>query len=183
MEKILLSENGLDFCVSDEFKSEYLAPIILNVLEKAENCWDDYNEAYRSCQLVENVKKDKNMHMDFHFIKKSGKCLGVVFFTSGKLNRALFFSKPIAIEEDIREILILNSFHISPEGRGNGERWLLNIIMPYYKTLGFKAIYLKSSHPKAFPFYNRLGQEIGEYTAYSDNNLFERRGKVFKIAI
>ncbi|NRZ12029.1 hypothetical protein [Clostridium beijerinckii] len=55
--KIISKTNGISFGVSSEFKSEYLAPIIQNLLFKAENEWDDYNEVYHCCKLIENVKK------------------------------------------------------------------------------------------------------------------------------
>lgn len=53
--------------------------------------------------------------------------------------------------------------------------WFKNIIKYY------KAIYLKSSHPKVFSMYNRLGKEVGEYSSKSDNDLVEGKGKIFKI--
>ncbi|MDS0527420.1 hypothetical protein NNC19_17150 [Clostridium sp. SHJSY1] len=176
--EIINNRNGIDFGISNEFKSEYLTPIIKNLLFKAENQWDDYNEVYHCCELIENVK----MNMDFHIMKKGEKYLGIALVSHGILDYKTFFNESIQINEDTKDILIFNYFHISKEGRGNGEMWLKNII-EYYKSKHYKAIYLKSSHPKVFSMYNRLGLEIGEYSIYSDNNLFERKGKVFKIIL
>lgn len=177
--EIINSANGIDFGVSKEFQSQYLTPIIQNLLFKSENQWDDYDEVYHCNRLINWVKKNKDMNMDFHIMKKDEKYLGIALVTSGKIDYSLFFKEEIDIEEKDSEILIFNYFHISKEGRGNGEVWFKNIIK-YYKEKNYKAIYLKSSHPKVFSMYNRLGKEIGQYSSKSDNELFERQGKIFK---
>lgn len=178
--KIINSINEIDFGISKEFQSQYLTPIIQNLLFKAENQWDDYDEVYHCNRLIQGVKKAKNMNMDFHIMKKNEKYLGIVLITGGSIDYSLFFKEQIDIEEKENEVLIFNYFHISKEGRGNGEVWFKNIIK-YYKEKNYKAIYLKSSHPKVFSMYRRLGKEIGEYSSKSDNDLFERKGKIFKI--
>ncbi len=180
--EIIGTSNGIKFEITREFKSEYLAPIIQNLLYKAEHAWDDYNEVYHCCKLIENVKNNEKMKMDFHVMIKDEKCLGIALVSSGMIDYKLFFKEPIQIQEENKDILIFNYFHIAPEGRGNGEIWLKNI-MQYYKSKHYKAIYLKSSHPKVFSMYNRLGTEIGEYLSCSDNNLFHREGRIFKIAL
>ncbi len=179
---IIYQTNGINFEISNEFKSEYLAPIIKNMLFKAENDWDDYNEVYHCCKLIENVKNNENMNMDFHIMKKDDKCIGIALVSSGILDYSLFFHEPIQIAEEDKDVLIFNYFHIAQEGRGNGETWFKSIIQ-YYKSKHYNAIYLKSSHPKVFSLYNRLGTEIGEYSSSSDNNLFHRKGKIFRIAL
>jgi len=180
--EIIEKIDDINFGISNEFKSEYLTPIIQNLLFKAENEWDDYNEVYHCCKLIEGVKNNDNMNMDFHIMKKDEKYLGIALVSSGIIDYKMFFKEPINIEEDHKDVLIFNYFHISKEGRGNGESWFKNIIQ-YYKSKNYKTIYLKSSHPKVFSMYNRLGKEIGEYSSISDNGLFERRGKIFKIMI
>jgi hypothetical protein len=179
---IINQTNDINFEITNEFKSEYLAPIIKNMLYKAVNEWDDYNEVYHCCKLIENVRNNKNMKMDFHIMKKDDKCVGIALVSSGILDYSLFFKEPVSISEEAQDVLIFNYFHISQEGRGNGETWFKNIIQ-YYKSKHYKAIYLKSSHPKVFSMYNRLGTEIGEYSSCSDNNLFHRKGKIFRIAL
>lgn len=182
MEIILGNMNGIDFGISSEFNGKYLAPIIKNLLYKAENEWDDYDEVYHCCKLIEKIKSSENMKMDFHIMKKDEKYLGIALVSSGILDYPLFFREPVQIDEEDQDVLIFNYFHISQEGRGNGEIWLKNI-MQYYKSKQYKAIYLKSSHPKVFSMYRRLGAEIGEYSGRSDNGLFERKGKIFKIEL
>lgn len=174
--------NGINFGVSTEFKSKYLTPIIQNLLLKSENEWDDYNEVYHCCKLIESLKSNADMNMDFHIMKKDEKYLGLILVSRGILDYKMFFKEPLQINEDDNQVLILNYFHISQEGRGNGEMWLGNVFQ-YYKSKHYKAIYLKSSHPKVFSMYNRLGVEIGEYTSSSDNKLFVRDGKIFKIML
>lgn len=181
--KIIGNINNINIGVSTEFKSEYLEPIIKNLLFKVKNGWDDYDELYHCCKLIESVKSNDNMNMDFHIMKKDEKYLGIILASRGTFGFDIFFKEPILIDEDDKDILILNYFHISPEGRGNGERWLSDFIMQYYKSKHYKAIYIKSSHPKVFSMYSRLGIEIGEYISSSDNELFIRNGKIFKILL
>lgn len=68
--KIINSINEIDFGISKEFQSQYLTSIIQNLLFKAENQWDDYDEVYHCNRLIQDVKKTKNMNMDFHIMKK-----------------------------------------------------------------------------------------------------------------
>lgn len=181
--EIIHKKNDIDFGIATEFNSKYLTPIINNLLFKAENEWDDYNEVYHCSSLIENVRKSKDMNMDFHIMRKDEKYLGIALVTKGTIDYKTFFKEPIPINEKNKDVLIFNYFHISEEGRGNGQIWFRDIIMPYYKSKHFKTIYVKSSHEKVFSMYNRLGEEIGEYTSSSDNQLFVRKGKVFRISL
>ncbi|MFF2754433.1 hypothetical protein ACFVR1_11895 [Psychrobacillus sp. NPDC058041] len=181
--EIIHNINGISFGVTSEFNSNYLTPIIQNLLFKAENEWDDYNEVYHCCNLIENIRNNKDMNMDFHLMMKDEKYLGIALVNRGNIDYKTFFKEPIPISENNNDVLIFNYFHISQEGRGNGQVWFRDIIMPYYKSKNFKTIYVKSSHQKVFTLYSRLGTEIGEYTSSSDNQLFARKGKVFKISL
>ena len=181
--EIIHKINEINFGVATEFDSKYLTPIIQNLLFKAENEWDDYNEVYHCCNLIEIVRKNKDMNMDFHVMFKDEKYLGIALVTKGNIDYKTFFIEPIPINENNKDVLIFNYFHISQEGRGNGQIWFRDIIIPYYKSKNFKTIYVKSSHQKVFSLYSRLGTEIGEYTSSSDNQLFVREGKIFKIMI
>ncbi|MFJ8234132.1 hypothetical protein ACIQ34_00140 [Ureibacillus sp. NPDC094379] len=119
--------------------------------------------------------------MDFHLMLRDGKNVGIALVTNGIIDFKTFFKEPLTINDNMNDVLIFNYFHISQEGRGNGQIWFRDIIMPYYKLKKFKTIYVKSSHQKVFSMYSRLGTEIGEYTSNSDHHLFVREGKVFKI--
>ncbi|WP_019390972.1 hypothetical protein [Priestia filamentosa] len=181
--KILSKFNSNEFSISSEFNSNYLTPIIKNLLFKAKREWDDYDEVYHCCCLIEEVRTSKHMNMDFHIMKRDGEHLGIALVNRGLLDLNIFFKEPIQVKENIQDILILNYFHICHEGRGNGEKWLRDVIIPYYRNKRYRAIYMKSSHPRAFSMYTRLGSEIGGYISYSDNKLFKREGKVFKIPL
>ena len=122
------------------------------------------------------------MKVDFHTLTKNDNYIGIALVTYGNIDFNIFFNTPLNIEEKENEILIFNYFHISSDARGNGSLWIKEIIN-YYKNKKFKSIYLKSSHEKVFSLYNRLGIEIGQYNNWSDNHLFLRQGKIFKISI
>ena len=183
MGQLLCKENELEFWVTDTFSGKMLTPIIKNVLDKAENAWDDYDEVYHCCHLIESVKRDPKMTMDFHYISRGQSIVGVGLVTHGLIDVPLFFPDTVQFSEPIERMLIFNYFHIAPEGRGNGERWLRDIILPYYYGKGFEALYVKSSHPKVFSLYERLGRQIGEYSGQSDNGLLMRPGRIFRIPV
>ena len=100
--EIIHKKNDIDFGVSTEFNSKYLTPIINNLLFKAENEWDDYNEVYHCSSLIENVRKSKYMNMDFHIMRKDEKYLGIALVTKGTIDYKTFFKEPIPINEKIR---------------------------------------------------------------------------------
>jgi hypothetical protein len=181
--EVLHNRNDISFGVANEFNSKYLTPIIQNLLFKVENEWDDYNEVYHCCNLIERVRNNKDMNMDFHLMVKDKQYIGIALVSRGNIDTKTFFKEPISLSENTNDILIFNYFHISQQGRGNGQFWFKDIIMPYYKAQNFKTLYVKSSHQKVFSMYSRLGEEIGEYTSSSDNQLFVRKGKVFKITL
>lgn len=177
------TENGCDFYLTDTFWGELLAPVIKNLLWKAEHDWDDYDEAAHCCRLVERVRQKPEMQMDFHYIKKDGVHVGLAAVTYGEIDKQLFFPLDIDLPDALNKIIMFNSFHVSAEGRGNGEHWMRDIIIPHYAAQGFWALYVKSSHPKVFSLYGRLGEVVGTYTSKSDNGLFEREGRIFRVPL
>lgn len=183
MEQLLNEKGGLRYLVSDTFEGSMLVPVIKNILYKAENDWDDYDEVSHCCRLIEAVRKDPDMKMDFHFIKRGEDTIGAGLITYGAIDMQLFFSGAFSFTDPIGNIVIFNYFHIAPEGRGTGEYWLRDIILPHYYGKGFTALYVKSSHPKVFSLYGRLGTVVGEYRGKSDNGLYTRQGKIFRIPI
>jgi hypothetical protein len=50
--KIISTINGIGFAVSTKFKSQYITLNIENLLFKAENELDDYNEVYSCCKCL-----------------------------------------------------------------------------------------------------------------------------------
>lgn len=182
MTTILLKKDPLEFGVTTTFEGPLLAPVIKNVLLKVET-WDDYDEVWHCTRLIESVRKTRMMQMDFHFIRQDKQIIGLLLATSGDLDYKLFFQETAELESKTEEVVIFNYFHIAPEGRGNGYFWLKEIILPYYQAKGLRKAYIKSSHPRVFSMYHRLGRSIGSYTGLSDNRLFERQGKVFEICL
>ena len=57
--------NGYTFKVSNEFKGEYLVPIIDNLKVKYRDFYDDYDEVYHCNQLVHILKDDPNVNVDY----------------------------------------------------------------------------------------------------------------------
>lgn len=183
MQRLLHTHQDFGYYVADEFASHMLVPLIRNLQDKAEHEWDDYNEAYHGCRLIETVRKHPGMTMDFHYQQKDGKTSGIGIVTRGTLDPSVFFPETFRWPEPDGSAVVFNYFHIAPESRGTGKYWLKNIILPYYAAQGFASLYVKSSHPKAFSLYGRLGSEVGEYRTPSDNGLYLRDGKIFRIAL
>ncbi|SNS17113.1 hypothetical protein SAMN05446037_100596 [Anaerovirgula multivorans] len=177
--KLLKKIDGYEFIVEKGFHIRYLEPILQNMLWKIRNDWDDYNELFHCCCLMESICRTLDTWIDTHFIKKNESIVGVVLIEGGKID----FNKYLKINGNLQKgnNAMLNYFHIMPEARGNGERWLREVIIPYYKEKGIDNIYLKSSHIRSFSLYQRLGTEVGQYSTKSDNHLYNRGGKIFKI--
>ena len=183
MDMPLACRGEFEFSATDHFKSVFLCPVADNVRWKLEHGWDDYNELHHCCRLIHEFQSRPGLVMDFHTMTRGKEHLGIGIVSHGSVDREMYASSGIHFSEAREAILLFNYFHISPEGRGNGEFWLKDVILPWYAAQGFAAMYLKSSHPKAFPLYERLGAAIGSYASKSDNGLFERPGKIFRIPI
>ncbi|MBP3730250.1 MAG: hypothetical protein J6I40_02115 [Mailhella sp.] len=184
METVLATRGDAHFCISQDFQGIYLCPIVDNLKDKLVNgSWDDYNEAFHCCRLIHEFRKRPGLQIDFHTMSRGQEYLGLAIMSHGNIDPQLYASSGIHFSEPLEQVLLFNYFHISPFGRGNGYFWLTNVIMPWYAERGFKAIYMKSSHPKAFSLYSRLGTVIGEYTAKSDNGVFDRPGRIFRVAL
>jgi len=165
------------YCLSKEFKPEYLEPIGKYVLWKLKNVWDDYNELYHAVSLFERIKADKDLWIDSHLMFKGDNLEGVAFIIGGNVQKAESRTK---IYEE-RKSLLFKYFHIIEKGKGLGQKWLGKIILPYYQNLGYQTIYVGSSHPKSFPLYRKFGHSIDEYKVSSDNKKHERNGMLFEI--
>jgi len=173
----LNSTDDLAFEVSDTFDIKYLEPVAKYVLWKLQHEWDDYNELTHAARFFHQAEANTEVWIDSHIAKKGEDIAGVAFVIGGKIG-----SLETRYETDDPErSLILKYFHIVDKGNGTGRHWLRNIIFPYYQKLGFGHIYLSSSHPKSFSLYSGLGVEIADYTSKSDNGIFERKGKCFRM--
>lgn len=172
----------LVFGISGEFEGRFLAPVIENLLLKSKQGWDDYNEVYHCTGLIEKVKARPDITMDFHVMEQDHDCLGIALVSHGDISSDIFFPNRGIVDEPEDLTVVLNYFHIAPRGRGNGEKWLKKILA-YYQKKGYRFLFLKSSHPQAFSLYQRLGEPIGEYSGSSDNGLYQRTGRIFKIEL
>ncbi len=181
MERLLHRDGTLEFWVSDTFDGRMLSPIVQNLLVKAENGWDDYDEVFHCCRLVEAVRRETDLHMEFHTLRRNGRVVGVGLMTGGPIACPLFFPPHLLPPEPREGLLAFNYFHVAPEARGVGGRWLREVIFPYCSAQGSRTVYIKSSHPKVFSLYTRLGTVVGHYSARSDNDLFDRPGTLFRI--
>lgn len=176
--ELLNEKDNLHFLVDNEFDIRYLSPIQSFVQWKMDNnLWDDYNELYHACRLVEQLKTQKEVWMDTHLLVKKERIIGVVLIVGGKIQA---LEKKYTIEKEAQSLL-LKYFHIVEKGQGYGSLWLKSVIIPHYQEKKYERIYLNSSHPDSFPFYKRLGKLIATYEQPSDNHLYQRTGNCFLI--
>ena len=90
--------NGYTFKVSNEFKGEYLVPIIDNLKVKYRDFYDDYDEVYHCNQLVHILKDDPNVNVDYHVMYKYDQCVGLAMVTTGNIDSSKYFDKPVVLK-------------------------------------------------------------------------------------
>jgi hypothetical protein len=173
----LFKQDEIIYSMSDAYEHGFLEPVGKYVLWKIKTAWDDYNELYHAVAFFEKVIKDKTIQIDSHLMIKGTELSGVVFILHGAIRR---IETRMQIKDE-QKSLLLKYFHIVEKGRGFGKNWLNKVILPYYKSKSFTKIYLASSHPDSFRFYEQFGGAIGEYSSKSDNQLFVRQGKFFML--
>ena len=184
MTTVLYTKDDLEFCVSDTFEGVYLTSLLDNMKEKlVQGGWDDYNEVHHCCKIIHDLSRTPGLTIDYHFLRRSGQHLGMVMMTHGDVSPDIYRSSGLILSDPIREVVLLNYFHIAPEGRGNGTFWLRDLLMPLYASKGYSTIYLKTSHPRAFHLYDRLGTVIGNYTFPSDNGVYQRTGRIYRLPL
>lgn len=176
--EVLLARENETFTLNKKFEFKSLSPIAKFVQSKLENnLWDDYNELYHAMQLIESLKKDQNVWLDTHTILKNDAVTGVLLIIGGQIGR---LERKYEIDNE-EQSLLLKYFHIVEKGKGLGSFWIKSIILPYYLKKGFRQIYVNSSHPDSFAFYQKLGSLIASYTQMSDNKCYKREGACFLI--
>jgi hypothetical protein len=175
----LYTSGDWSFFLSQAFHPRFLEPTGHYVQWKLANHWDDYNELTHATWFFDEVQKKVPLEVDSHLLMKGEELKGALFIVRGNLP-SIESRYPIPEPE---KSLILKYFHIMEWGQGIGQRWLKEVIMPHYIKLGFTDIYLSSSHPKSFGFYEKFGNEIASYTSASDNGLLTREGKCYRVKI
>ncbi len=182
MTTVLHRKDGLEFCFSPAFEGRFLLPVLDNIRDKIlHGAWDDYNEAYHCSRLIHEFSRTPGLTLDFHTLRREEEILGIAVLTHGAIDPLIYAESGISISDPVDQVVLFNYFHISPAGRGNGSFWLRDLILPFYADQGYTALYLKSSHPRAFPFYDRLGTAIGRYATPSDNGEYRRDGRIYRI--
>lgn len=178
--QVLLKKDKEQFLLNKAFDISYLAPIARYVQWKLEHQWDDYNELFHATQYVEEIQKEEDVWMETHTIQRDDQQIGVLFIVGGAVQK---LEPKYTIEREGQSVL-LKYFHIIEKGKGLGSCWLNEVIKPYYRERNFKNIYVNSSHPASFPFYQRMGGSlITTYDRKSDNRRFKREGSCFQIRL
>ncbi|AUP78794.1 hypothetical protein [Flavivirga eckloniae] len=176
MKIIETKDNDVNFVLHQTFNNKLFLPIGKYVNWKLENNWDDYNELYHAVNYIENLKQINGVWFDIHTIEKNQELKGVLTIVGGDIDKLETDSYL-----DKKTTILLKYFHIIEKGKGYGGYWLNAIIKPYYFDKGYRSIYVSSSHPKSFNFYNKIGTEVKTYTKKSDNQLYNRICKAFLI--
>src|SRR5665647_3323361 len=147
--EVLLERENEKFVFDTAFDIKYLSSVGHYVQWKLENNhWDDYNELFHVAKLVEDLKKHADVWFDTHCLFRDNRIIGVLLIVDGDL-------KKLETKYEIKDkSLLLKYFHIVDKGNGYGSFWLKSVIIPHYKQKGYQQIYVNSSHPDSFPFYN-----------------------------
>lgn len=175
---LIKKNDDLSFFIDPKFHYGYLKPISEFVTWKLESQnWDDYNELFHATSFFESIKSNKNIWVNTHLLYKNNMHIGSLFIIGGEISNT---DKEIR-QSNEKDSLLLKYFHIVDKNNGYGSLWLNQIIIPHYKTLNFKYIFVNSSHPKSFNFYKRIGTQIQTYQKASDNKIYNRIGNSFKI--
>lgn len=170
--------------VENRFRPAMLAPIARNLLDKLEHDWDDYDEVAHSLDMICRLSKETGTSTAYHTAEKEGRVEGFLMVTSGERFPLWLFPREFCREgRNLRRSAVLNNFHVAPEARGIGERWLRETVLPRCAADGIERVYVKSSHARAFSLYRRLGREIGCYETQSDHGLQLREGRIFEISL
>lgn len=175
--KLLHTKDGVAFVRHRAFAHRFLLPIGEYVNWKLQHEWDDYNELYHAVHFIEQLSAIDGLWLEPHTLEKEGKLMGVLFIVGGMLEKLGDAKK---LDEGT---LLLKYFHIVSKGNGYGSYWLQRVIVPHYRERGFRAIAISSSHPKSFNFYSKLAQETASYCKASDNGIYQRPCKSFKLSL
>ena len=148
--------------------------------------WDDWNEYLHDkktySQIAQEINNGEKYNLYVYYIEYNNEVIGTVFFINNKNTIENILQKCNLKGEDIdyQSSIQLTSFHIAKEHRGIGLKWLKEIIFLDLIEMGYINVFVKSSHYKAFTFYERLGEKVGEYIGISDNKQYQRLGNIYK---
>lgn len=169
--------------------NKLMYPVIRYGEEKIENnMYDDWNEYKHTRKMInelqQKLKEKQDLKIDIYYMEENNLVIGICFFINGKNYMESFLEKIKNYSyKTIDNTIQLTCFHILKEYRGIGTKWLKDIIFPDLIKNNVKEVYVKSSHNKALNFYQKLGQQVGQYVGISDNELYQRLGYIYRINI
>lgn len=139
MNKLLHENKDFKYYMTDTFDSKMLLPVIRNHCHRPENEWDDwneYNQVYCCLHFIETVRDTTNIKLDFHYIHKGKRIVGLGIIIHGEINPVSHIYRIVQLTEDNEHIMLFNCLYTSPEGREVEGYWLKNIILPLYREFG-----------------------------------------------
>lgn len=164
-------------------------PVIMYGKEKIKNNmyddWDEYKHTRKMIEeLQENLQDKQDLKIDIYFIEENNLVIGICFFIFGKDYMKKFIEKiECSNDKTINNSAQLTCFHILKKYRGIGTKWIKEVIFPDLIKSNIQELYVKSSHNKALHFYQKLGEQVGQYIGISDNELYQRLGYIYRISI
>lgn len=171
-----------EYKIDKELKDikKLLIPVKNYVEEKKElGIYDDFDEYQSALKKIEYYNNKFNIEdINIYTVEDKKKVIAVLMLIKNKE----YIKEEIDIE-NYSNVALLSSFYVSSKYRGIGSNWLIDYVFKRAKEENIKYIYVKSSHYKAFRFYERLGSKIAEYKFLSDNNMYLRLGNVYKISL
>jgi GNAT superfamily N-acetyltransferase len=180
--------------LNNKDKIQEMLPTLLNPVKKFNEekiqlgMYDDWNEYLHDkntyTQIAEKIEAGENYNLYAYYIEYNNEIIATVFFINSKETiENIVKNSKLETEVNYKSSVQLSGFHITKEHRGIGMRWLKERVFPNLIENGYNTVYVKSSHYKAFSFYEKLGYKIGKYIGISDNKLYQRLGNIYVINI
>ena len=144
--------------------------------------YDDWNEAERTEKWVKKALCDASGSLCIYYLKEQNEVVGSAF----ALLRSAITQSDLAangVTPASPDFAHVTCIHLKKalRGKGKGQDFLANEVFADLKAQGIRQVYIKSSHPKAFALYERLGKCVGHYAEPSDQGLYLRYGNIYQI--
>lgn len=173
--------------VTVEALASYLSPVEQYCAEKIrKGQYDDWDEAEHTrqwlCGVLDSINTNGHGKLNVYYLEKETEIIGAAFalYESRSLLETL---KKDGVAPPNERVAQVTCFHIIEKYRGHGigKAWLETEILRDLQRLGVQAVYIRSSHHRALPLYERLGKKVGNYISVSDHQLYQRYGYIFQI--
>ena len=177
----------MKICISPEASvkaiTPYLAPARDFLREKLEDgMYDDWNEAERTEKWAKKALDTADGRLLIYYLEKGGEVVASAFaLCESSITRADLEKNGVTTPK--QGFAHVTCIHLKRElrGKGRGREFLQKEVFADLRAQGIDKIYVKSSHPKAFALYERLGHCIAHYTEESDHGLYLRYGNIYEI--